>query len=90
MENLFKKYLDSSEDYATLQLEIEPLSSFQEVLSTVQKVEKQDNNLLDSCGFKGLYPRDLRVRDFFNLIREIWDIAYSYGETETKRELEDG
>lgn len=64
--SIFDKYLNSI-DASTLEIEIAPLTSFGYILEIVQSSD-YDAGVDDA------------QQTLFNLIRDVWDIAYSYGE----------
>lgn len=78
LEN-FKKYLDNSADCDTIILECSQLEEF-----------KQMNDILLDSAYDGFMIVDDELSEktkvFFSFIRNIWDIAYSHGEMDTKKE----
>lgn len=68
----FEYYLDGSDDAATIELEIGSLPCFERLWGDAQWNDAE-------AGFtdEDIYTSS---RDLFSLIREVWDIAYSYGE----------
>lgn len=84
-ESIFRKYLDNSADYATLEVEIAPLQSFQDLFEMMQEADAKDTaciqELMSPSEYTATFPDGLNVSraELFELIRNVWDIAYSYG-----------
>lgn len=82
--SIFDKYLNSV-DASTLELEIAPLVSFQTLYEMMQEVDSNDSQVLAKLvqlqhgDTDKLEPIEESQRTLFDLIRNVWDIAYSYG-----------
>lgn len=80
----FTDMLDNAADAQTIELEIAPLSSFQNLQATIQEIDAKDFEILKTMGKKvnaDIKPESfsLLMQDLFDLIRNVWDKAYSYG-----------
>lgn len=80
----FKKYLDNSQDADALILELQDNPRFWSIYQMMEEADANDTKVLNRL-FETLNS-DIECEectqsraDFFTLIREVWDIAYSYG-----------
>lgn len=80
MEDIFKKYLDNSQDYDTIKLELENSYNFEQCFEVMDMVDHQDaDTLARNHALSYPFIVETNRQMLFDLIREVWDIAYSHG-----------
>lgn len=76
----FDYYLDNSADCDTIKYEVMPIYEFGEMLELAKFVDEHDEEILKAS--KSI-SQNAQVHTnramLFDFIRELWDIAYSYG-----------
>lgn len=84
--SIFAKFLDNAPDALTLEIEISPLASFQTLYEMMQESDSNDTRILERLGVDDLLVQESQ-QTLFDLIRHIWDIAYSHGEHDALAEV---
>lgn len=74
----FKNYLDNSKDSETLTLELQNLPELELMYEIACNVDFDDTMLLSKTSSDFVEVEETR-QTLFNLVRNVWDIAYSYG-----------
>lgn len=85
-DSIFAKFLDNAPDALTLEIEISPLTSFQALYEMMQVSDYNDTYILEQFGMDDLEVQESQ-QTLFDLIRHVWDIAYSYGEHDALAEV---
>lgn len=84
-KNPFIKFFDNSPDAETISLEVSPLESFQNLFEMMQETDSHDSYILlqlvqlQHGNPDELEPIEESQQTLFDLIRNVWDIAYSHG-----------
>ena len=78
MRETFKKYLDNAHDGDTIYLELQDSYEFEECYAIMEQIDDNDLRLLQRKGVPVMQVETSRQM-LFDLIREVWDTAYSYG-----------
>lgn len=78
MEDIFKKYLDNSQDCNTIKLELENSYPLEDLWDLAKQADYSDLRILQQQGLR-IENVETNRKLLFDLIREVWDIAYSHG-----------